>query len=510
MDHVDDEASLYGTLSGTHRLEEMYDAIKVTDPYLQVWSIKEPLQGDLDLGFLGPDSLIEEIQFTPGQGDRKITSLTDLPPRLRRLTCCRQALRSLGELPSTLEELVVSHNKLSTLDFSHTPQLRVFRGDHNQLYQLDNLPASLEELVVDNNRLSRIDLLGLTELKVLHCTHNNHPLVLEHYPMGNTKSMDLKMDEDVLSLTGILQGGAKGDSDDEEGDDKATPDRPKTKKPTFQDALNQYFALKTKYEAGAKAKRAEPTEETGPPQGRGRPRPRSPKARAPLLPPCVQCQARVGMTFSKTKSVYRAHCGIGNRRNCALEIELDAGEHVKLDDLVDEEVQDFNHEKQELIQQKMETLFGWIDEATSAKKFKNRLENYVQDNFYVDILLNRYREVHTSPQRQDLVQRQIHKIAEIRTQIQDMIREYQADPLNKELLRQAMEVHVKELRPELAHLQKLRYSITEVNPVVEMVEGFMGQEKRVVTGYQLFQLPEALETMEFEHRAPKVIKFVRP
>jgi hypothetical protein len=91
-----------------------------------------------------------------------------------------------------------------------------------------------------------------------------------------------------------------------------------------------------------------------------------------------------------------------------------------------------------------------------------------------------------------------------------MIREYQADPLNKELLRQAMEVHVKELRPELAHLQKLRYSISEVNPVVEMVEGFMGQEKRVVTGYQLFQLPEALETMEFEHRAPKVIKFVRP
>jgi hypothetical protein len=217
----------------------------------------------------------------------------------------------------------------------------------------------------------------------------------------------------------------------------------------------------------------------------------------------------VGMTFSKKGSTYHAHCGIGDKRNCSFEIELFTGDHENLDDLVNSANRDFENDKQELVQQKMETLFGWIDNKTSAIKFKERLETYVQNNLYIDILMNLYRETHSSPGRQELIDRQIHQIAEIKIQIQEVLKEYNADVLNKELLQQAMEIHVKELMPELAKLHKLRNVIQEVNPVYEMVEGFMGQQTNQLTGYKLFQLPISLGSIEFQHTAPKVVKYVR-
>jgi hypothetical protein len=217
----------------------------------------------------------------------------------------------------------------------------------------------------------------------------------------------------------------------------------------------------------------------------------------------------VGMTFTKKGSTYHAHCGIGDKRNCSFEIELFTGDHENLDDLVNSANKEFENGKQELLQQKMETLFGWIDNKTSATKFKDRLENYVQNNLYIDILMNLYRESHSSPSRQELINRQIHTISEIKFQIHDILKEYKADKLNRELLQQAMEVHVKELMPELAVLQKLRHVIQEINPVYEMVEGFMGQQTNQLTGYKLFQLPISLGSMEFQHTAPKVVKYVR-
>lgn len=476
--------------------------MKSSDPNLRKLHINEPLQGDLDLGFLGENALITEIVFAPGKGDRMITGLKHLPKKLVKLVCTKNQLTELNDLPASLEELEVSHNKLSKIDFSRTPGLKKFHGSHNQLYILESLPASLEEMNVSHNQLSKINLLGLTQLRVLDCTMNNHPLVLENYPHTNEKSIQLKMDTDALT-TAKISGGANGSDDEDDSDEDQNQPKTKTKstsKITYIDALNQYFALKTKYEDSVKKikEKSKTVEKTS-----------KKKITKDRLPPCIQCHANVGMTFTKNGSTYHTHCGIGNRRNCPFEIELYAGIYENFDDLVEHTRKNFEIEKQELIQQKMETLFGWIDEKTSAKKFKERLDTYVQNNLYIDILMNQYRELHASTSRQELTDRQIHKIAEIKIQIQEMLKEYQADPLNKELLQNAMEVHVQELMPEVEKLQKLRHKIQEVNPVYEMTEGFMGQQKLQMTGYALYQRPNTLDTMDYEHDAPKVIKYVR-
>jgi hypothetical protein len=427
-------------------------------------------------------------------------------------------LRELNDLPASLEELIVSDNKLGKINLIRTPNLRILDSSKNKLYVLENLPASLEQLNVSHNQLNKLNLLGLTKLTKLDCTNNRHPFILENYPTTQ-QSIDVKMDTDVLAQVG--EASEDTDSDD---DDETKPKR-STSKITYKEALNQYFALKTKYDESVKLlTKTKATKEITKTKSKIKPTPkeRLPQTRkatespdelvvrrVPRLAQCIQCHTNVGMTFSKKGSTYHAHCGIGDKRNCSFEIELFAGDHENLDDLVITANRDFENEKQELVQQKMETLFGWIDNKTSATKFKERLEAYVQNNMYIDILMNLYRETHSSPSRQELIDRQIHQIAEIKIQIQEVLKEYNADMLNKELLQQAMEIHVKELMPELAKLQKLRNVVQEVNPVYEMVEGFMGQQSNQLTGYKLFQSPILLGSIEFQHTAPKVVKYVR-
>jgi hypothetical protein len=491
------DENIRSLLTGNARLEEIYETMKTKDPTITKLFIKEPLQGELDLGFLGSESLIDEIVFQSGENDRMITGLIHLPNKLKRLVCTNNELRELNNLPASLEELIVSGNILGKIDLISTPNLRIFNGSKNKLYILENLPASLEELNVSHNQLDKLNLLGLTKLIKLDCTDNRHPFILENYPT-NQKSIDVKMDTDVLAQV----GGASEDTDSDEDD---TVPKRSTGKITYTEALNQYFAFKTKYDESVKQllKKTKATKETTKTKSKIKP---TTKER---LPQCIQCHTNVGMTFSKKGSTYHAHCGIGDKRNCSFEIELFTGDHENLDDLVNYANRDFENEKQELVQQKMETLFGWIDNKTSAIKFKERLEAYVQSNLYIDILMNLYRETHSSPSRQELIDRQIHQIAEIKIQIQEVLKEYSADVLNKELLHQAMEIHVKELIPEMTKLHKLRNIVQEMNPVYEMVEGFMGQQTNQLTGYKLFQLPILLGSIEFQHTAPKVVKYIR-
>jgi hypothetical protein len=513
-DNREEENLVMPFLFGGARLEEIYESAISKQPGMIEWRIQEPLQGDLDLTFLGENSPIQVLEFAPGEGDRVITELRGLPRHLTKLTCTHQKLRELRDLPNTLLELNVSHNRLSTLDFSDVPRLKVFRGSHNTLYRLDNLPATLEEMYVDHNKLSTLNLLGLSYLRVLHARYNPHPLILKNVPSKQeTKTaIDIQLDDDPFRQlgSGANSSGANGsdsesDSEGESESDTANNTKKKStksKKIPYTEALNHYFAYKTKYELSVK-KMAEKAAKVA----KGAKSSKTTKKTAKKLPECIQCRANVGMTFSKKKQTYHAHCGIGNQRNCPFEIELYTGEYDTLDTLIREQHTHFEHEKQELLQQKMETLFGWIDEKTSSMKFKERLEEYMGNNIYNDRLVNLYQELHFSKNRQDMEDRQLQKIAEIKAQIHAILNEYHAEPLNKELLRDALEVQVKELIPEIAQLRTLKYPIMEMNPVEEMVEGFMGREVLAITGYKLFQRTNPLNTVDFEISPPKVVKY---
>jgi len=477
------------SLLGTVRLEEICESMFSKNEGLTHLVIPEPLQGELDLSFLKRRH-IESIQFAEGRQDRKITALHGLPPSLRKLTCTHHRLKEITELPATMEELNVSYNQLSTLDFSQMPHLKIFNGNHNQFYNLGGFPGLLEELYLDHNHLQELDLAGLNHLRVLHCVGNRHPLMLKHVPPERASVLDLRMDDGPLSRLEPSLG------DDEDDDSVKKRRSSSTKKIDYADALNQYMAYKTKYEQSARQFRRSQQKGTS----KTLVAPTKRKDALARLPPCIHCHAHVGMTFQKKDNVYTAHCGIGKKRNCKFEIELNSGYYLCFEDYLYEEKQNFDKEKERVIQLKMMNLFGYVSDKTSAEAFKKQLETYVELNTHTDILMERY--IHIGPRnlnRQDLNERQQRLIGDTKEKIQAIVREYQADPLNRELLRDAMKIYTEELVPQVERLRNMKYAVMEMNDVVnnwgDVVES------------KLVQMDANLETLEYEIDAPKVITF---
>ena len=479
---LDKEHENQSKLAGNARLEEICQFMFQQDPGLLILHITEPLEGIVDFDFLGGKHAITEIQFAE-QG--RITHIRKLPTTLRKLTCTSNELSELTDLPASLLELYVSHNHLSTIDFSQTPQLRIFQGSYNHLYSLSHLPSSLEQLYVNNNQLSEIDLLGLDQLRTLHCLNNPHPLILKHVP---SQTMDLQMDEGPLSH---FESHEDDFDDFDETDESAIP---KSSKISYLDALNRYMEFKTKYETNAKRIR----ERTKLKQKSKTP---SKSNKKPALPPCIYCSANVGMTFKKKDKMYLAHCGLENSKpNCSFRIELDSGIYEPFLDNLQKEMEEMNRAKQGLIRQKMDTLFGFMSETESASLFQERLKTYVYSNDLFDnILMPKYTSLYSNLVQKDLMERQWNKISELKSNIQSMLEEYQSEPLNRELLHDAMKIYVDQLLPEIKRLRSWKHPIMEMND--------MTNHHGDVIESKLFQQNFVLENLLYEYEEPKVIHY---
>ena len=476
---LDKEDENQSKLAGNARLEEICQFMFQQDPGLLILHITEPLEGIMDFDFLGGKHAITEIQFAE-QG--RITHIRKLPLTLQKLTCTSNELSELTDLPASLLELYVSHNQLSTVDFSQTPQLRIFQGSYNHLYSMSHLPSTLEQLYVNNNQLSEIDLLGLDQLRTLHCLNNPHPLILKHVP---EQTMDLQMDE------GPLSHFESQEDDFDDFDESATP---KSTKISYLDALNRYMEFKTKYETNAKRIR----ERTKLKQKSKTP---SKSNKKPTLPPCIYCSANVGMTFKKKDKIYLAHCGLEHSKpNCSFRIELDSGIYEPFLDNLQKEMEEMNRAKQGLIRQKMDTLFGFMSETESASLFQERLKTYVYSNDLFDsILMPKYTSLYSNLVQKDLMERQWNKISELKSNMQSMLEEYQSEPLNRELLHDAMKLYVDQLLPEIKRLRTWKHPIMEMNDVTNH-HGDVIESK-------LFQQNFVLENLLYEYEEPKVIHY---
>jgi Leucine-rich repeat (LRR) protein len=89
--------------------------------------------------------------------NNQLTSLPDLPDKLRILYCWNNELISLPDLPDILEELHCSNNQFTSLPDLPDTLLRLFCYN-NQLTFLPDLPDTLEYLDCQNNQLPYNDL----------------------------------------------------------------------------------------------------------------------------------------------------------------------------------------------------------------------------------------------------------------------------------------------------------------------------------------------------------------
>jgi hypothetical protein len=447
---------------------DFLDFLDHLNPQVSDIIIREPLTGDLDFSVLKECNFsnITSLQFEKGS----ITDLKNIPEGITKLICMDNLLVDL-DLPVSIVEINVSGNGLKHIDFKELTDLKELRICRNQFSTLYDLPKGLEILYCENNDLKSLDLDGVENLKVLHCS-NNPSLTIAHFPDTIT---DLKMENNPL-----LQINKEGDDDS----DKSSQDNGENHA-DFMESLNTYFEMKTEYQKKiydmkkqvfnkAKSKKA------------------AKKMMAQLKPKCINCDRPVGSLFTNEGRTYLARCGDA-KNPCNLDIKIFAGEFGSLDNLLSNFQEAIQDKKQDIIKQKLDTLFNYIGEREAILLFKHELEEYTEKNTFLKNLIDEYTMLNFNEEKKEKVQKKLAHIGLIQERFNDLIEKYnQTD--NRELLKDAMTVYISDIKPEMDNLQMMKYETMEINK--------QGND------YVLFQKEYRLDKIDITFASyPKVLKF---
>ena len=446
---------------------DFLDFLDHLNPQVNDISIREPLSGDLDFSVLKECNFsnITSLQFEKGN----ITSLKNIPEGITKLICMDNLLVDI-DLPASIVEVNVSGNGLKHIDFKELVNLKELHVCGNQCSTLYDLPKGLEILYCKNNQLKNIDLEGVENLKVLHCS-NNPSLTIAHFPDTIT---DLKMENNPL-----LQINKNDNDSDKSSDDNGENHA------DFMESLNTYFEMKTEYQRKvyemkkqvfnkAKSKKA------------------AKKMMAELKPKCINCDRPVGSLFTNEGRNYLARCG-DPKNPCNLDIKIFAGEYGLLDIFLNTFQREIQDTKEEIIKQKLDTLFNYIGEREAITLFKKKLEEYTEVNTFLKELIDEYNALNFNDERKEKVQKKMVHIGTVQERFNDLIEKYnQTD--NRALLKDAMTVYINDIKPEMETLQLMKYETMEINK-----EG---------SDYVMFQKEYRLDKLDFTFGSyPKVLKF---
>lgn len=447
---------------------EFLDFLDHLNPQVNDISIREPLSGDLDFSVLKECNFsnITSLQFEKGN----ITSLKNIPEGITKLICMDNLLVDI-DLPASIVEVNVSGNGLKHIDFKELVHLKELHICGNQFSTLYDLPKGLEILYCKNNQLKNIDLEGVENLKVLHCS-NNPSLTIAHFPDTIT---DLKMENNPL-----LQIHKEGD----DHSDKSSEDHGENHA-DFMESLNTYFEMKTEYQKKVYEMKKQVF-------NKAKSKKSAKKLMAELKPKCINCDRPVGSLFSNEGRTYLARCGDA-KNPCNLDIKIFAGEFGLLDHLLKSFQEDVQDKKQDIIKQKLDTLFNYIGEREAISLFKEKLEEYTEVNTFLKELIDEYTVLNFNDERKEKVQKKMAHIEKIQERFNDLIEKYnQTD--NRELLKDAMTVYINDIKPEMENLRMMKYETMEINK-----EG---------SDYVMFQKEYRLDKLDFTFGSyPKVLKF---
>jgi len=402
-------------------------------------NIQVSLHGDLDLNVLSEKGFdnIKTIIF----GEGEITNIYNVPEGVNKLICAKNLLVELENLPTTITYLDCNHNYLVYFDISKLSMLEEFHCNDNKIEELNNIPKSIVSLYCDQNKLKHLDLKNLVNLKTLHVS-NNSLIIIENLP----DTVHEFISENNPIEMAIVE------NDEQTGDD-TTIKKNIEKKIDYIDDVHKYFSLKKKYDEElnrAKYKEFKKYEN----------KKIASKKASMVKAKCINCRRPVGTIFSCSSSGYSAICGDKNQP-CQLNIILSRGYSKPIEGLVSLFKDSVDDIKNEIIQQKMDTLFSYISENQSTQLFTKKINLYNEDSKRLANLLTVYNDLYNNQHKTEMIQNKNESIHNIHKKIREMIDEYK-NTQHKETLRTAIDTYINDLIPEINNIRRLKYEINEM------------------------------------------------
>ena len=328
------------------------------------------------------------------------------------------------------------------LDISQAPDLETLDCQDNKLEEI-KFPKkiSITKLNIKNNDFKHLDLIEFPELLYLNIS-NNLTIVIESGELADNLR---EFENDNTPLSGLsLNTITKPDERVQQLD----------KQVDFITALNDYFKLKSQYEKNIK-KEKDAYIKKG----------ETIKEKKELLkkwkPSCIKCKKACGTIFANKDYRYIAICG-SQSNPCSLNIKLYRGEHFKFETMLYNLKENLDDHKENIIKQKLDTLLNYISEQTSSKLFKEKMEEYNDDNLLYASTLKAYNDIFNNEENKQEIIKKLSKIEKIKTDMKVLLDEYKKT-YNKQHITTVVNIYINDLLVEIEHLQRLKYDICEVD-----------------------------------------------
>ena len=189
----------------------------------------------------------------------------------------------------------------------------------------------------------------------------------------------------------------------------------------------------------------------------------------------------------------------GNKTDpCSLKIKLFRGDFEQFETVIKICERTLQQDKNDIIIQKLDSLFNYKSAEESVAKFKELLEIYNENNMHYTNLLKDYNDIYHNQERISKMKKTNEKINNINQELQTMFNHYK-ETNNKEFLKEAMSKYVKDLMPEVHNLQKTKYEVSEIETI---------QHSKNEEIYRLHQYEKHISNLfNIFSESPKVITY---
>jgi hypothetical protein len=394
--------------------------------------IREALDGNLNLSILMEKGFIriEIIRFSSGN----ITSLTNIPQGLKKLIIADNLLEEIN-LPDSIEYVDITHNLLKgEIDLGRNELLHVFKASYNQITSLKNISENLEKLYCDHNLLRSLNLKKTPKLRVLHCDYNPK-LILHDLP-------------DTLIDTRLPEKRIQTEKENK------TPKE-------YLESVRRYFIMKAKYEKELMVLKRQSTKS---------------KRTLKTLPSCNGCSRKVGMIFSGKDQKYMAYCG-DQTKPCDWKLVIHRGDHSSFLETMTEMRNNLEETKQNMIQQKMDTLFQYITEQKSADLFKKQLSFFKTNSEMVDKYSQDYLDIYFNSIKTEIIKLKQKKIQELMIELQQHLAE--------ENIEEVVRIQTEKIKPIAKYIQTLTYPLMDLEKDKKANEWILYQKNILLTDLEI-------------------------
>lgn len=422
--------------------------------------VNKQLHGDLDLDIIKTRgyTAVRSISFTPPDPTQRgeITNITNIPTYVRKFVAVNQMLTDINLFLPYTEELVLEQNYLTTLNVNTLVRCKKMVLNMNGMTELKGVPKTLEELYVNDNLLKTFDFNNTPNLRVFHCV-NNPQIKLVNVPRGN---IDIQMDEasPVSSTMHYAEEDASPTGVSDKSVTKSPAESTALRNLNYDECLRGYFKLKSKYDADEMAERRKMYDmHHSHKQGK--------QASLSVIPQCIKCKRRVGSVFTMKNNRFVAVCG-SKTKPCDLRIELFRGNYDNLNGLIKMYKDTLEDQKEDIIRQKMDTLFNFVDEREAVRLFKTKLEDYNKNSGmykdYVDVYMGLFENKH----KQTLVKTKMENVYRLKEVMTNLANEFERNG-NRVALQTLVGIYEKEYAPEIMNLRRLHHEVMEMNELDE-------------------------------------------